>query len=90
MPWKRKCWGNELDRDEGMTVEMNIDRSIAISSKLTTRGVTVEDKEVRMKALRAQRLKVYSLGRHHQIGDDVIEEVSADLDLSEVSLGKVK
>lgn len=43
-----------------------------------------------MKALRAQRLELYSLSRHHQIGDDVLREVLGELDLSEAKLGQVK
>ena len=42
--------------------------------------------KVRLKALRAHRLELYSLSRHHQIGDDVLREVLAELDLSEASL----
>lgn len=41
-------------------------------------------------ALRAQRLELYSLRRHHQIGDDVLREVLGELDLSEANLGSVK
>ncbi|WP_460097967.1 Na+/H+ antiporter [Pseudomonas sp. H3_C08] len=48
------------------------------------------ERRMRLKALRAQRLELYSLSRHHQIGDDVLREVLADLDLSEANLGKVK
>ncbi|EJM52644.1 hypothetical protein PMI28_04580 [Pseudomonas sp. GM48] len=45
---------------------------------------------LRVKALRAQRLELYSLSRHHQIGDDVLREVLGELDLSEAKLGVVK
>ncbi|UVL35900.1 Na+/H+ antiporter [Pseudomonas sp. B21-041] len=48
------------------------------------------ERRMRLKALRAQRLELYSLSRHHQIADDVLREVLADLDLSEANLGKVK
>ncbi|MBV4460069.1 Na+/H+ antiporter [Pseudomonas sp. COR58] len=48
------------------------------------------ERRLRLKALRAQRLALYSLSRHHQIGDDVLREVLADLDLSEANLGQVK
>ncbi|WP_455807541.1 Na+/H+ antiporter [Pseudomonas fluorescens] len=48
------------------------------------------ERRLRLKALRAQRLELYSLSRHHQIGDDVLREVLADLDLSEANLGQVK
>ncbi|MBX9408198.1 Na+/H+ antiporter [Pseudomonas baetica] len=48
------------------------------------------ERHLRVKALRAQRLELYSLSRHHQIGDDVLREVLADLDLSEANLGKIK
>ncbi len=48
------------------------------------------ERKLRLKALRAQRLELYSLSRHHQIGDDVLREVLADLDMSEANLGHVK
>ncbi|MDT3310740.1 Na+/H+ antiporter [Pseudomonas sp. rhizo66] len=48
------------------------------------------ERRMRLKALRAQRLELYNLSRHHQIGDDVLREVLADLDLSEANLGQVK
>jgi CPA1 family monovalent cation:H+ antiporter len=48
------------------------------------------ERRVRLKALRAQRLELYSLSRHHQIGDDVLREVLGELDLSEANLGSVK
>ncbi|WP_350600690.1 Na+/H+ antiporter [Pseudomonas sp. 65/3-MNA-CIBAN-0223] len=48
------------------------------------------ERRMRLKALRAQRLELYSLSRHHQIGDDVLREVLAELDLSEANLGQVK
>jgi CPA1 family monovalent cation:H+ antiporter len=48
------------------------------------------ERRLRLKALRAQRLELYSLSRHHQVGDDVLREVLADLDLSEAKLGQVK
>ena len=43
-----------------------------------------------LKALRAQRLELYKLSRHHQIGDDVLREVLGELDLTEANLGLVK
>ena len=48
------------------------------------------ERKLRLKALRAQRLELYSLSRHHQIGDDVLREVLADLDMSEANLGLKK
>ncbi|HCS43072.1 MAG TPA: Na+/H+ antiporter [Pseudomonas sp.] len=48
------------------------------------------ERRLRLKALRAQRLELYKLSRHHQIGDDVLREVLAELDLSEANLGTVK
>ncbi len=45
------------------------------------------EKRMRLNALRAQRLKLYDLHRHHQIGDDVLRMVLADLDLNEANLG---
>jgi CPA1 family monovalent cation:H+ antiporter len=48
------------------------------------------ERRLRLKALRAQRLELYSLSRHHQIADDVLREVLGELDLSEAQLGVVK
>jgi len=48
------------------------------------------ERRLRIKALRAQRLELYRLSRQHQIGDDVLREVLADLDMSEANLGQVK
>lgn len=48
------------------------------------------ERKLRLKALRAQRLELYSLSRHHQIGDDVLREVLTDLDMSEANLGTQK
>ena len=48
------------------------------------------ERRLRLNALRAQRLELYRLSRHHQIGDDVLREVLADLDLSEANLGPMK
>ncbi|MNX76502.1 Sodium, potassium, lithium and rubidium/H(+) antiporter [compost metagenome] len=48
------------------------------------------ERRLRLKALRAQRLELYSLSRQHQIGDDVLREVLGELDLSEAKLGAVK
>jgi CPA1 family monovalent cation:H+ antiporter len=48
------------------------------------------ERRLRLKALRAQRLELYSLSRHNQIGDDVLREVLGELDLSEANLGQVK
>jgi len=48
------------------------------------------ERRLRLKALRAQRLELYSLSRHHQIGDDVLREVLGELDLSKANLGQVK
>lgn len=45
------------------------------------------EKRMRLNALRAQRLKLYDLHRHHQIGDDVLRMVLAELDLNEANLG---
>jgi hypothetical protein len=43
-----------------------------------------------LKTLRVQRLELYKLSRHHQMGDDVLREVLVELDLSEANLGVVK
>ncbi|MFC6339391.1 Na+/H+ antiporter [Pseudomonas sp. CCM 7891] len=48
------------------------------------------ERKLRLKALRAQRLELYNLSRQHQIGDDVLREVLADLDMSEANLGLQK
>ena len=48
------------------------------------------EKRMRINALRAQRLELYSLHRHRQIGDDVLRIVLAELDLNEANLGVVK
>ena len=48
------------------------------------------ERRLRLKALRAQRLELYSLSRHHQSGDDVLREVLGELDMSEAKLGLVK
>lgn len=45
------------------------------------------ESRLRLKALRAQRLELYSLRRHHEIGDDALSEILKDLDLSEANLG---
>ncbi|WPN48251.1 MULTISPECIES: Na+/H+ antiporter [unclassified Pseudomonas] len=47
------------------------------------------ERRLRLKALKAQRLELYSLSRHHQIGDDVLREILGELDLSEANLGHV-
>ncbi|MDE1165991.1 MAG: Na+/H+ antiporter [Pseudomonas sp.] len=48
------------------------------------------EKRLRLRALRAQRLELYSLRRHRQIGDDVLREILGELDLSEANLGRGK
>ena len=48
------------------------------------------ESRLRLKALRAQRLELYSLRRHHEIGDDALSEILKDLDMSEANLGAVK
>lgn len=45
------------------------------------------EKRMRLNALRAQRLELYNLHHHHQIGDDVLRRVLAELDLNEANLG---
>lgn len=45
---------------------------------------------LRLKALRAQRLELYTLRRHREIGDQVLGEILRDLDLSEANLGAEK
>jgi monovalent cation/hydrogen antiporter len=48
------------------------------------------ERRLRLHALRAQRLELYSLRRHRRIGDDVLRQVLSELDLSEATLGQVK
>ncbi|TDF78276.1 Na+/H+ antiporter [Pseudomonas sp. H9] len=48
------------------------------------------ERRLRLRALRAQRLELYKLHRHHQVGDDVVRQVLEELDLSEANLGAVK
>jgi Na+/H+ antiporter len=45
------------------------------------------ERRLRLRALRAQRRELYSLQRQHRVGDDVLREVLAELDLSEAQLG---
>lgn len=48
------------------------------------------ERRLRLRALRAQRLELYKLHRHHKVGDDVVRQVLGELDLSEANLGPVK
>ncbi|MDD2047378.1 Na+/H+ antiporter [Pseudomonas putida] len=48
------------------------------------------ERRLRLRALRAQRLELYKLHRHHQVGDDVVRQVLGELDMSEVNLGAMK
>ncbi len=48
------------------------------------------ERRMRISALRAQRLELYKLHRQHQIGDDVLRQILAQLDLNEANLGMVK
>jgi len=48
------------------------------------------ERRLRLRALRAQRLELYKLHRHHQVGDDVVRQVLGELDMSEANLGAVK
>lgn len=50
----------------------------------------VLERKMRINALRAQRLELYRLHRHHQIGDDVLRQVLGELDLNEANLGVVR
>lgn len=47
------------------------------------------EKALRLRALRAQRLELYSLRRHRAIGDDTVKKVLDELDIQEASLGGV-
>ncbi|MNJ32996.1 hypothetical protein D3C77_276750 [compost metagenome] len=48
------------------------------------------ERRLRLRALRAQRLELYKLHRHHQVGDDVVRQVLGELDMSEANLGAVR
>ena len=48
------------------------------------------ERRLRVMALKAQRLELYSLHRHHKVGDDVLREVLAELDLREANVGHGK
>ena len=44
------------------------------------------ERRLRLMAIRAQRLELYSLHRRHLVGDDVVRKVLAELDTSEANL----
>ena len=44
------------------------------------------EKDLRLRALRAQRLELYSLRRHRAIGDDIVKKILDELDIQEASL----
>ncbi|WP_010212480.1 Na+/H+ antiporter [Pseudomonas sp. R81] len=46
------------------------------------------ERRLRLKALRAQRLELYSLHRQHLVGDEVVSKVLGELDMSEANLGQ--
>lgn len=48
------------------------------------------ERRLRAAALRAQRLELYALHRHREVGDDVLREVLGELDLREANVGKVQ
>ena len=48
------------------------------------------ERRLRVMALKAQRLELYSLHRHHKVGDDGLREVLAELDLREANGGHGK
>ncbi|EIK97828.1 Na+/H+ antiporter [Pseudomonas sp. M47T1] len=45
------------------------------------------ERRLRIRGLRAQRLELYELRRHHHIGDDVLREILSELDMNEANLG---
>ncbi|QKZ06334.1 Na+/H+ antiporter [Pseudomonas eucalypticola] len=45
------------------------------------------ERRLRIRGLRAQRLELYDLRRHHHIGDEVLREILSELDLNEANLG---
>jgi Na+/H+ antiporter len=59
-------------------------------AQATSRQTQALERRLRLRALRAQRLELYSLQRQHRIGDDVLRKVLAELDLSEAQLGSGK
>lgn len=60
----------------------------ADSEEIQARGEQNDklEKMLRLRALRAQRLELYSLRRHREIGDDTVRKVLDELDLQEASL----
>ncbi len=48
------------------------------------------ERRLRLRALRAQRLELYSLHRQHLVGDEVVRQVLGELDMSEANLGTVR
>ncbi len=46
------------------------------------------ERRLRLRALRAQRLELYSLHRQHLVGDEVVRQVLGELDMSEANLGQ--
>ena len=69
--------------------QLEVYNDTAQAQELATQMDQLESR-LRLKALRAQRLELYSLRRHHEIGDDALSEILKDLDLSEANLGTVK
>ena len=69
--------------------QLEVYNDTAQAQELATQMDQLESR-LRLKALRAQRLELYSLRRHHEIGDDALSEILKDLDLSEANLGSVK
>lgn len=47
------------------------------------------ERRLRITALRAQRLELYALRRHHKIGDDALRQVLSELDLIEARFSAV-
>lgn len=48
------------------------------------------ERRLRLRALRAQRLELYSLHRQYLVGDEVVRQVLGELDMSEANLGQVR
>lgn len=46
------------------------------------------ERRLRAMALKAQRLELYAMHRRRQVGDDVLREVLAELDLREAQAGR--
>lgn len=60
--------------------DVEVAKNIAYTDKL--------EKNLRLRALRAQRLELYNLRRHRAIGDDIVKQIVDELDIQEASLSQ--